>query len=52
MVAQMERRFIKARQHEGIAGAKADGVYRGGKLVGREFLFSGTVLAPDNAPGL
>jgi DNA invertase Pin-like site-specific DNA recombinase len=31
MVAQMERRFIKERQREGIARAKADGVYRGGK---------------------
>jgi DNA invertase Pin-like site-specific DNA recombinase len=31
MVAQMERRFIKGRQREGIERAKADGVYRGGK---------------------
>lgn len=31
MVAQMERRFIKERQREGIAKAKADGAYRGGK---------------------
>lgn len=31
MVAQMERRFIKERQREGIARAKADGVYAGGK---------------------
>lgn len=31
MVAQMERRFILERQREGIAKAKADGVYRGGK---------------------
>jgi DNA invertase Pin-like site-specific DNA recombinase len=30
MVAQMERRFIKERQREGIAKAKAEGVYRGG----------------------
>lgn len=30
MVAQMERRFIKARQQEGIARAKAAGVYKGG----------------------
>ena len=30
MVAQMERRFIKERQREGIARAKADGVYTGG----------------------
>lgn len=30
MVAQMERRFIKERQREGIAKAKADGRYRGG----------------------
>ena len=31
MVAQMERRFIKERQHEGIDRAKALGRYRGGK---------------------
>lgn len=31
MVAQMERRFIKERQREGIVRAKADGVYKGGK---------------------
>ncbi|RVJ77334.1 recombinase family protein [Sinorhizobium medicae] len=31
MVAQMERRFIKERQREGIARAKAAGNYRGGK---------------------
>ncbi|MDB5528101.1 MAG: resolvase [Devosia sp.] len=31
MVAQMERRFIKERQREGIAQAKAQGVYKGGK---------------------
>jgi DNA invertase Pin-like site-specific DNA recombinase len=31
MVAQMERRFIKERQREGIERAKAEGVYRGGK---------------------
>jgi DNA invertase Pin-like site-specific DNA recombinase len=31
MVAQMERRFIKERQREGIARAKAHGVYKGGK---------------------
>lgn len=31
MVAQMERRFIKERQHEGIARAKAKGVYKGGR---------------------
>jgi DNA invertase Pin-like site-specific DNA recombinase len=31
MVAQMERRFIKERQREGIARAKADGIYTGGK---------------------
>lgn len=31
MVAQMERRFIKERQREGIAQAKLEGVYRGGK---------------------
>lgn len=31
MVAQMERRFIKERQREGISRAKAKGVYRGGK---------------------
>ncbi|GJD47233.1 Transposon gamma-delta resolvase [Methylobacterium cerastii] len=31
MVAQMERRFIKERQREGIAQAKAAGVYLGGQ---------------------
>ena len=31
MVAQMERRFIKERQREGIERAKADGRYVGGK---------------------
>ncbi len=31
MVAQMERRFIKERQRDGIDQAKAEGVYRGGK---------------------
>lgn len=31
MVAQMERRFIKERQREGIEQAKAQGRYRGGK---------------------
>lgn len=31
MVAQMERRFIKERQREGIVRAKATGVYAGGK---------------------
>lgn len=31
MVAQMERRFIKERQREGIARAKAVGTYKGGK---------------------
>lgn len=31
MVAQMERRFIKERQREGIQQAKRDGVYKGGK---------------------
>lgn len=31
MVAQMERRFIKDRQREGIERAKAAGVYTGGK---------------------
>lgn len=30
MVAQMERRFIKERQREGIERAKASGVYKGG----------------------
>lgn len=30
MVAQMERRFIKERQREGINRAKASGVYQGG----------------------
>src|ERR671916_1214898 len=31
MVAQMERRFIKERQREGIQRAKAEGTYLGGK---------------------
>ena len=31
MVAQMERRFIKERQKDGIEKAKAGGVYRGGR---------------------
>ncbi|WP_152047168.1 recombinase family protein [Aureimonas psammosilenae] len=31
MVAQMERRFIRERQREGIERAKAAGVYKGGK---------------------
>jgi DNA invertase Pin-like site-specific DNA recombinase len=31
MVAQMERRFIRERQREGIERAKASGIYRGGK---------------------
>jgi DNA invertase Pin-like site-specific DNA recombinase len=31
MVAQMERRFIKERQREGIERAKAEGAYAGGK---------------------
>lgn len=31
MVAEMERRFIKERQREGIERAKAKGVYKGGK---------------------
>ncbi|TBC71544.1 recombinase family protein [Rhizobium leguminosarum] len=32
MVAQMERRFIKERQREGIDKAKAAGAYKGGKV--------------------
>jgi len=32
MVAQMERRFIKERQREGIERAKSQGVYQGGKV--------------------
>ncbi|ESX64360.1 resolvase [Mesorhizobium sp. LSHC416B00] len=31
MVAQMERRFIKERQRDGIEKAKASGVYKGGQ---------------------
>jgi DNA invertase Pin-like site-specific DNA recombinase len=31
MVAQMERRFIKERQRDGIEKAKAGGIYRGGR---------------------
>jgi DNA invertase Pin-like site-specific DNA recombinase len=30
MVAQMERRFIKERQREGIERAKTEGIYKGG----------------------
>ncbi|MCA2370397.1 recombinase family protein [Agrobacterium genomosp. 3 str. CIP 111-78] len=32
MVAQMERRFIKERQRDGIESAKIKGVYKGGKI--------------------
>lgn len=32
MVAQMERRFIKERQREGIERAKTAGQYKGGKV--------------------
>ncbi|RVG26470.1 recombinase family protein [Sinorhizobium meliloti] len=40
MVAQMERRFIKERQLEGISRAKAAGIYRGGKSrIDREMIF-------------
>ncbi len=31
MVAQMERRFIKERQKDGIERAKGEGIYAGGK---------------------
>lgn len=31
MVAQMEQRFIRERQREGIERAKTQGAYRGGK---------------------
>jgi len=31
MVAQMERRFIKERQRDGIERAKTNGIYKGGK---------------------
>ncbi|WP_421475896.1 recombinase family protein [Agrobacterium tumefaciens] len=31
MVAQMERRFIKERQRDGIERAKANGIYQGGR---------------------
>ncbi|TPI28792.1 recombinase family protein [Mesorhizobium sp. B3-1-9] len=41
MVAQMERRFIKERQREGIEHAKREGVYKGGK----QRLDRGQVLA-------
>jgi DNA invertase Pin-like site-specific DNA recombinase len=41
MVAQMERRFIKERQREGIERAKAEGIYRGGKRrLDRQEIFS------------
>lgn len=40
MVAQMERRFIKERQREGIAKGRAAGVYRGGiKRISRDRIF-------------
>jgi DNA invertase Pin-like site-specific DNA recombinase len=51
MVAQMERRFIKERQREGIDKAKASGVYKGGKarvdhlLIRRLFKEGSSVLA-------
>lgn len=50
MVAQMERRFIKERQREGIQQAKAKGVYSGGKrrldhAKVRELARSGTSVA-------
>ncbi|UHS55581.1 recombinase family protein [Agrobacterium vaccinii] len=32
MVAQMERRFIKERQIEGVKKAKSNGIYKGGKI--------------------
>ncbi|TFZ58829.1 recombinase family protein [Methylorubrum sp. Q1] len=41
MVAQMERRFIRERQREGIAKAKLEGVYKGGKRrVDRDQVFA------------
>jgi DNA invertase Pin-like site-specific DNA recombinase len=41
MVAQLERRFIKERQREGIDRAKAEGVYRGGRRrIDRKQLFA------------
>ena len=50
MVAEMERRFIKQRQAEGIARAKAAGAYKGGKRridrdKVRELLASGLPVA-------
>lgn len=49
MVAQMERRFIKERQREGIARAKADGAYTGGKRrLNREQVR--TLYASGNGP--
>lgn len=39
MVAQMERRFIKERQRDGIQRAKANGVYKGGtRRIDRELV--------------
>ena len=35
MVVRMERRFIKERQREGIERAKSEGIYQGGKQIGR-----------------
>jgi len=50
MVAQMERRFIKERQREGIQAAKAAGVYKGGKRrVDREQVLA--MLAEGYGPG-
>lgn len=41
MVAQMERRFIRERQREGIARAKVEGVYKGGtRRVNRDEVFA------------
>ena len=50
MVAQMERRFIKERQREGIHAAKAAGVYKGGKRrIDRQKVMG--MLAEGQGPG-
>ena len=49
MVAQMERRFIKERQREGIERARGEGVYAGGKRrLDRDRIRA--LYAADNGP--
>ncbi len=53
MVAQMERRFIKERQRDGIEKTRAEGVYRGWTVPNtddrRRSRAAGTTLAEDRA---